>query len=113
MQHITANNDKMNLCPRCIFAIKFRQASTREPFEVHPLHAGDGRYGPQIAVLPYPVPVHAGGADKQIAHGSNRPFTFQSLSSAMRTLTRVPVASWDSSRMLPAARRACMASYFS
>lgn len=37
MQHITANGDRMNLCPRCIFAIKFRQASTREPFEVHPL----------------------------------------------------------------------------
>ena len=36
MQHITANGDKMNLCPRCIFAIKFRQASTREPFEIHP-----------------------------------------------------------------------------
>ena len=37
MQHITANGDRMNLCPRCIFAIKYRQASTREPFEVHPL----------------------------------------------------------------------------
>lgn len=37
MQHLTANGDRMNLCPRCIFAIKFRQASTREPFEVHPL----------------------------------------------------------------------------
>ena len=36
MQHITANGDRMNLCPRCIFAIKFRQASTREPFEIHP-----------------------------------------------------------------------------
>jgi hypothetical protein len=36
MQHLTANGDRMNLCPRCIFAIKFRQASTREPFEIHP-----------------------------------------------------------------------------
>lgn len=37
MQHLTANGDRMNLCPRCIFAIKYRQASTREHFEVHPL----------------------------------------------------------------------------
>ena len=37
MQHITANNDKMNLCPRCIFAIKFRQAGSSAPFEVHPM----------------------------------------------------------------------------
>lgn len=36
MQHLTEHGDHMNLCPRCIFAIKFRQASTREPFEIHP-----------------------------------------------------------------------------
>jgi len=36
MQHLTEHGDRMNLCPRCIFAVKFRQASTREPFEIHP-----------------------------------------------------------------------------
>ena len=36
MRHIEADGSVMSLCPRCIFAIKFRQASTREPFEVEP-----------------------------------------------------------------------------
>lgn len=36
MQHLTEHGNRMNLCPRCIFAVKFRQVSTREPFEIHP-----------------------------------------------------------------------------
>ena len=41
MRHIEADGSVMSLCPRCIFAVKFRQASTREPFEVRP---GDLRF---------------------------------------------------------------------
>ena len=41
MRHIEADGSVMSLCPRCIFAVKFRQASTRDPFEVRP---GDLRF---------------------------------------------------------------------
>lgn len=38
LQYLADDNaSHLNLCPRCLLALKFRKSSTDTPFEVHPL----------------------------------------------------------------------------
>lgn len=38
LQYLADDNaSHLNLCPRCLLALKFRKSSTDAPFEVHPL----------------------------------------------------------------------------